>query len=164
MRIIDIGNPEPSAEELRQFWALDGFPTLVSPDGTSLTMYVTIGLDDDECCLTVESVWPRNPEMEAFCSHTWLERELDAAGLVSFGDLDARWMLREGIAPGQLVLLEFCGYYYKTWTDYGYEHDSDNSLEVLWKEPLSPDECAKRWESWLLATTADRVPAHLSWE
>jgi hypothetical protein len=83
----------------------------------------------------------------------WLQYELEN---MSWSDiLDARlygehklsWMLENGIAPGQPFLVELPHpHYSKSWTDCGYEYDTDYAPEIIRLRPMKPSQIANLLE------------------
>ena len=83
----------------------------------------------------------------------WLQYELEN---MSWSDmLDARlygehklsWMLENGIAPNQPFLVELPHpHYSKSWTDGGYEYDTEYSPEIIRIRPLKPSRVAAALE------------------
>jgi hypothetical protein len=83
----------------------------------------------------------------------WLQYELEN---MSWSDmLDARlygehklsWMLENGIAPDQPFLVELPHpHYSKSWTDCGYEYDTEYSPDIIRIRPMKPSRVAEALE------------------
>lgn len=56
--------------------------------------------------------------------------------------------LRRGIAPGQPFLVRFWGYWY-SFDDYSRESDDGSECEIVYVEPITAVEAARRWHLWI---------------
>lgn len=83
----------------------------------------------------------------------WLQYELenmswsDILDARLYGEHKLRWMLENGIAPGQPFLVELPHpHYSKSWTDCGYEYDTDYSPDIVRIRPMKPSQIANLLE------------------
>lgn len=93
---------------------------------------------------------------EAFC-HDWLQYERDMVGLEDLLGIDqwrtgcgtASWLAQNGIAPGQPFLVHFDPpRYWRSWTDYGYEYDSEFTYDVAAIDPWPREQVIEAWLVW----------------
>jgi hypothetical protein len=64
-----------------------------------------------------------------------------------YGEHKLRWMVENGIAPGQPFLVEMPHpHYSKSWTDCGYEYDTEYSPDIIRILPMKPSRVADALE------------------